>query len=146
MRLNLELIKVLLTAVAAGLALYTFWRNLKVRRAEWLASLYERFYLNADFKKIRAILDYDTPERAKLLKCLETEPENASALEPLVDYLNFFSFVASLWKLRQLKTGEVKMMFEYYIKNLARFPELMNFMRREGFKRLEELIGEIASA
>jgi len=116
-----------------------------VRRAEWLASLYERFYLNVDFKKTRALLDYDSPERTKLLKCMETDPENASTLEPLVDYLNFFEFVASLWKLKQLKTNEVRMMFEYYIKNPAESPELMNFIRREGFERLEELIGKIAS-
>lgn len=63
-----------------------------------------------------------------------------------MDYLNFFEFVASLWKLKQLKTKEVKMMFEYYIKNLAESRELMNFIRKEGFERLEELIGEITSA
>jgi hypothetical protein len=89
MGVGLELIKVFLTAVAGGLALYAFWRNLKVRRAEWLASLYERFYLNVDFKKIRALLDYDSPERTKLLKCLETDPENASTLESLVGDLQF---------------------------------------------------------
>jgi hypothetical protein len=135
-----------LLALGFLIAAWTFLKNTRVRRAEWLASLYERFYLNLDFKRTRALLDYDSPERTKLLECLETEPENASALEPLVDYLNFFEFVASLWKLKQLKTKEVKMMFEYYIKNLAESRELMNFIRKEGFERLEELIGEITSA
>lgn len=135
-----------LLALGFLIAAWTLLKNTRVRRAEWLASLYERFYLNVDFKRTRALLDYDSPERTKLLECLETEPENASALEPLVDYLNFFEFVASLWKLKQLKTKEVKMMFEYYIKNLAESRELMNFIRKEGFERLEELIGEITSA
>ncbi len=141
----LEATKVLLAAVAAGLALYTFWRNLKVRRAEWLASLYERFYLNEDFKRTRALLDYDSEERTKLLDCLRAEPENARALEPLVDYLNFFEFVASLWKLGQLKTEEVEMMFEYYIRDIAKKPEVMGFVRKEGFERLQELIARIES-
>lgn len=122
MGVNLEAIKLLLAVVAGGLALYTFWKNQKVRRAEWLASLYERFYLNEDFKRTRAMLDYASEERANLLERLRTEPEDASALEPLVDYLNFFEFVASLWKLGQLKTQEVEMMFEYYIRTSLRSP------------------------
>lgn len=145
MSVNLEAIKVLLAAVAAGLALYAFWTNLKVRRAEWLASLYERFYLNEDFKRTRALLDYDSDERTKLLECLRTDPENAKALEPLVDYLNFFEFVASLWKLGQLKTKEVEMMFEYYIRDVAKKPEVMDFIRKEGFEKLQELIAKINS-
>ncbi len=140
MGLDLETIKVLLAAGAGGFALYTFWRNQKVRRAEWLASLYERFYLNPEFRKTRALLDYDSAERTDLLRSLETDPENWSALEPLVDYLNFFEFVASLWKLRQLKIKEVEMMFEYYIRNLAEKPEIVRFIEREGFERLRELI------
>ncbi len=59
-------------------------------------------------------------------------------MEPLVDYLNFFEFVASLWKLRQLKIKEVEMMFEYYIRNLAEKPEIVRFIEREGFERLRE--------
>lgn len=145
MSVDLEAIKVLLAVAAAGFALYTFWRNQKVRRAEWLASLYERFYLNESFKKTRALLDYDSDERTKLLDCLRTDPENASALEPLVDYLNFFEFVASLWKLRQLKTDEVEMMFEYYIRDLSKKPEVMSFLRKEGFEKLQELIAKINS-
>lgn len=141
----LEAIKVLLATVAAGLALYTFWRNQKVRRAEWLASLYERFYLNENFKRTRALLDYESEARTKLLACLEADPENAGALEPLVDYLNFFEFVASLWKLGQLKTEEVEMMFEYYIRDIAKKPAVMGFVRREGFEKLQELIARIDS-
>ena len=145
MTVDLETIKVLLAVVAGGFALYTFWRNQKVRRAEWLASLYERFYLNEGFKRTRALLDYASDERTQLLECLVTDPENASALEPLVDYLNFFEFVASLWKLGQLKTKEVEMMFEYYIRDLAKKPEVMGFIGKEGFEKLQELIAEINS-
>src|SRR5207247_10403339 len=35
--------------------------------------------------------------------------------EPFVLYLNFFEFVASLWKLEQLSLREIKMLFQYYI-------------------------------
>lgn len=44
--------KVTLDAIGAAfvgggflLASWTFWRNTRIRRAEWLASLYEMFYL-----------------------------------------------------------------------------------------------------
>ncbi|HZI66558.1 MAG TPA: hypothetical protein VFF17_08335 [Thermoanaerobaculia bacterium] len=91
------------------------------------------------------MLDYESEERVQLLACLRTDPENASALEPLVDYLNFFEFVASLWKLGQLKTVEVEMMFEYYIRDLAKKPEVMSFIKKEGFEKLQELIAKINS-
>jgi hypothetical protein len=125
------------------LAAWTFWRNTRIRRAEWLASLYKMFYLNTDLKRTRAILDYSGAEREKLRQCLESDPENATALEPLVDYLNFFEFVASLWKLNQLKTEEVEMMFEYYIQNLAKAPDVMRFIEKEGFEKLGDLIKKI---
>ena len=63
-----------------------------------------------------------------------------------MDYLNFFEFVASLWKLGQLRKGEVEMMFEYYLRDLAKKPEVMRFIEKEGFERLQELIAEITSA
>jgi hypothetical protein len=143
--LDLELIKVLLAVAAGGLALYTFWRNQKVRRAEWLASLYEKFYGNEEFRRIRAALDYSGAEGEKLRRCLVSEPENAAVLEPLVNYLNFFEFVASLWKLGQLRQKEVEMMFEYYVRNLADEPEVMRFVEKEGFENLRALIRRIAS-
>ena len=145
MGFDLEPVKVLLGAVAGGVALYTFWRNQKVRRAEWLASLYEKFYGNDEFRKIRAVLDYSGVEGENLRRCLVSDPENAAVLEPLVNYLNFVEFVASLWKLKQLRGTEVEMMFEYYIRNLAGEPEVMRFIEKEGFENLRELIRKIAS-
>lgn len=143
--LALEITKTVLLAAGAIAGFLTYRTNLKVRRAEWLASLFERFYLNEDFKNTRALLDYASDERKKLLHCIRTNPENAKTLEPLVDYLNFFEFVASLWRLGQLKTDEVEMMFEYYIRDLGKKEEVMDFIKQEGFEELQELIAKINS-
>lgn len=135
-----------LLAAGAFAAYLTYRTNLKVRRAEWLASLYEKFYGNPGLRETRALLDYPSTEREKLFRSLVADPDNAATLEPLVDYLNFFEFVASLWKLGQLRMGEVEMMFEYYLRDLAKKPEVMRFIEEEGFERLQELIAEITSA
>ena len=44
-----------------------------------------------------------------------------------------------------MKTEEVEMMFEYYIRDIAKKPEVMGFVRREGFEKLQELIARIDS-
>jgi hypothetical protein len=134
--------------VGAGvsLAAWTFRKNTRIRRAEWLASLYEKFYANPKLRETRALLDYPSAERDKLFRCLSSDPDNAASLEPLVDYLNFFEFVASLWKLGQLRKEEVEMMFEYYLRDLAKKPEVMGFIEKEGFERLKDLIIEITSS
>jgi hypothetical protein len=137
-----------LAFVGAGffLAAWTFRKNTRIRRAEWLASLYDKFYENRNLKDTRALLDYPSAERDELFRCLASDPDNARALEPLVDYLNFFEFVASLWQLGQLKTEEVEMMFEYYLRDLAKKPEVMGFIEKEGFERLQALIARMTSS
>jgi hypothetical protein len=64
--------------------------------------------------------------------------------EAFVDYLNFFEFVASLWKMRQLSKREIGMIFEYYLLNLKEHEFAMNFIRQNSFENLEALVGQIS--
>lgn len=129
-----------LAALAAVLGWLTFLTNLRLRRAEWLSRLYEGFYVKPELKAVRAALDYEGPQRAELLRCLTSDPENAEVLEPLVDYLNFFEFIAALWKMNQLSTKEIGLMFGYYLKTLAADAEVVKFCRQGGFRNLLALL------
>lgn len=60
-------------------------------------------------KKIRYIIDYEREDDIKLLKNGIINDCEDKLIEELVDYLNFFEFIASLWKMNQLNTKEIGM-------------------------------------
>jgi gamma-glutamylcyclotransferase (GGCT)/AIG2-like uncharacterized protein YtfP len=108
---NLELIKTLATVIAAAAAvwgIYVYFSNSRLRRAEWLASLYEKFYERSDLKDIREALDCEGGESADISRFFRDEPRE------FTDYLNFFEFVAVLQKARQLTKDEIEALFCYY--------------------------------
>ncbi len=125
-----------------GLAWWTFWKNTRIRRAEWLLKLYEKFYGDKEIRKTRRVLDYGGIERDRLLTNLTTE-EDLESLESLIDYLNFFEFVGSLRKMRQVNLKGVRMMFEYYLRSLAKNREIMDYCREQGFENLQDLVEEL---
>jgi hypothetical protein len=132
----------LIGVLAALLALVTYRRNAKTKRAEWLSTLHAKFFEAANYKRIRSILDYEQPE-------LETLREHVSSgtyddlSELLVDYLNFFEFIASLWKLGQLDIEEVAILFEYYLNNLAAHEFIVDFIATYGFDNLKDLLASL---
>jgi len=128
--------------VAGALAVWTFWRTAKVRRAEWLSTLHAKFFESTNYKRVRGLLDYETTPDFGHLRESVIGGTFDPLVEDLVDYLNFFEFVASLWKLGQLRTNEVSMLFQYYVSLLARHDFIRQYIKREGFENLDALLGE----
>lgn len=148
--MELEVLKTIALSIGAGAALFTaiqairaFQTNLKVRRAEWLSTLYESFYVKTELKGIRAALDYPGLEHDELLRCIGSDKENWVRLEPLVDYLNFFEFIAVLWKMKQLSLEEIKLMFGYYLRRLGEERSIVDFSREGGFRSLLRLLEKL---
>ena len=94
---------IVLAAVTGGVVtIHTYRRNSGLKRAEWLYQLHQKFYEEAIYKEMRHLIDYEREEQIqKLKKGIENDCED-ELIESLVDYLNFFDFIASLWKLKQL--------------------------------------------
>ncbi|HEV8432417.1 MAG TPA: hypothetical protein VGR95_03315 [Thermoanaerobaculia bacterium] len=86
-----------LALVGGAIAILTFWRTAKVRRAKWLSSLHAKFFETSSYKEIRRILDSDDSDLSRLRAELASE-KNSELAEGFVDFLNFFEFVASLHK------------------------------------------------
>ena len=129
--------------VTAILAVSTFRKNAKLKRAEWLKALYTQFYESTKYSDIRRILDYRPKAEFDRLK--EAVQSNDGATEEFVIYLNFFEFVASLWKLDQLSLREVKMLFEYYVR-LLDHEELQfvgEYVAKWGFENLGDLMAAV---
>lgn len=131
--------------LGGGFTIYTYHRSVKLRRAEWLFALYEKFYEQSHYKRMRWILDYEPEAELKeLYSGLETTG-NDELCESLVDYLNFFEFIASLYWLGQIEIREVRMLFEYYLKTLKKHKPVMVFISKQGFESLDRLLGTLGS-
>lgn len=136
----LDKVVAIVTIVGGPYAIYTYWRNSNLKRAEWLYQLYEKFYEEDYYKKIRQIIDYERENDIEKLKNgIENDCED-ELIEELVNYLNFFEFIASLWKLKQLTIKEIAMVFEYYILRIAEYEFLNKFIAEESFCNLADLI------
>ena len=106
--------------VASITALKSMWVNNRLRRTDLLNALFEKFFYQSKYAKIRKHIDYSS-KHDDLMKRLEesliNHNKNEEDLEEkCVDFFNFFEFIAVLWKLKQLQIKEIKYMFEYYKK------------------------------
>lgn len=129
--------------IGGGLAVLTFWRTAKVRRAEWLSNLHAKFFESSSYKRIRRVLDSsDVDPEFVQLKSDITDGRSTTFAEEFVDYLNFFEFVASLRRLGQIKSEEIAMLFEYYLRLLRKHDFVRRFVRDNGFEELDQLLEE----
>ena len=120
--------------VAAFWALLVYRSNARVRRAEWLASLYEKFYeKNDSLKDIREKLDCDEGHSPDI-KVLEKEGSGFS------DYLNFFEFVGVLEKSGQLTGDEIEDLFGYYLDCLERCTPVRRYLGEKSYEQLDRLL------
>ena len=120
----------------------TYRKNTRLERAKWLNGLYEKFYEKDTYKEIRLIIDYETPTYDDLIEAIkaDTKPE---LQEKLVDYLNFFEFIATLNKTRQLNIEEINLVFGYYIQIIDKNIVITDFVKKHGFQNLTDLIRHI---
>jgi len=132
----------IVAAVVAVLAFVQYKSNVRTRRAEWLLSLYERFYERSTFHEIRKILD-SPPHPSLEYQRLESDiaaGTDGPHVDALNNYLNFFEFVAVLQKRGALTQGEILDLFDYYLQNLSRNPSLLKYIRAQGFEGLAKLL------
>ena len=81
----------LVIAIAgATVALNTYRRNATTKRAEFLTSLHKSFFVEKTYKRIREILDDDSPAGAAARETMVAEQSAA-----FTDFLNFFELIAS---------------------------------------------------
>lgn len=138
-----DLVLKVVALVGGALAVGTFWRAAKVRRAEWLSNLHTKFFEGSVYKQIRRVLDSnDTDPEFSQLRSSIAAHESTVLVEAFDDYLNFFEFIATLRRLGQLKPKEVSMMFDYYLGLFCRHDFVRSYIRNYGFEGLEALIVE----
>jgi hypothetical protein len=122
-------------------AFFTYRNNNKIKRGEWLKSLFEKFYEGDMFSKIRKEIDYGRLESYLNLN-VNNEPLNEGNEEELVNYLNFFEFIATLIKEGHLEKDEVKQMFRHYLKEINKNIFLKDYLVKYDFENLSVLLKE----
>jgi hypothetical protein len=145
--LYIKTISGFLVGFSALFAASTYYRNGRLERAKWLNTLHENFFIENKFSEIRRLLDYKEPaDQYSSLKVSfpdRNDKNNIDLEEKLVDYLNFFEFIATLNNQGQLSLSEINSTFGYYISKLSAHKWLTESLEIHEFKNLPLLIEEI---
>jgi hypothetical protein len=129
----------LVAVLSAPFATYTYRKSVRAKRAEWLASLHEKFFETDRYSRVRRILDYrEEPSYSQLATAVAEGRSDPLAAE-LFRYLNFFELLASLRDLGEISPTEIKVLFEYDLKALQEHQFIRDALSPEGFERLPEL-------
>ncbi|HEX3556111.1 MAG TPA: hypothetical protein VIA62_23070 [Thermoanaerobaculia bacterium] len=95
--------------------------------------LYQRFWEQKTLRGMRIRIDVGHTGFVK-------EDTDLDLLGELDDYLNFFEFIAYLWKRRELKLKEVRAIFEYPLQMIARDQAVLGYISQYGYDELGGLL------
>jgi uncharacterized protein (DUF433 family) len=138
---NTQPIFQLMAAMSAAIGAFAYWRNSRLERARWLASLYTKFYEALDLKMIRETLDCSAPNAPEVLKLVDEQDAR------FTDYLNFFEFMAYLKACGQLSQKDVAALFDYYLRVLSKHEVVRKYVLddRNGYGYLKRLLPGVSS-
>lgn len=126
--------------IGLAVALVNYRRSVRTRRAEWLASLHEKFFESDRYKEVRRVLDYHSePQYAELTGAIAAGTHHVLADE-LYRYLNFFELLAGLRLLGQISDEEIIGLFDYDLRLIKQHEFVAASLRPQGFERLAALL------
>jgi hypothetical protein len=133
-----QIVSYLVAAFAALRAVLVYRDNARRERAHWADTLFSRFFVALDYRKVRDLLDSD-PDDPEVVKLVENDRADWT------DYLNFFEFVFYLQVTKQLFKEDVDALFGYYVGCLKKHPAVINYIKDKGksFEYLRrQIVGE----
>ena len=123
----------------------TFNANQRIRRAEWLRSLFEKFYESQNYKEVRRWVDFEDLLQKELgndITHIRNDDEHLKE-EKLADYLNFFEFIAALEILKQISLNEIKLLFAYYLDRIKQTAFCLDYIQAGNYRNLSNLLERI---
>src|SRR5208337_1425062 len=114
--------------------------SLPLQRAKRVKDLCAKLYEHNDLKGVRNLLDSHDNQRLRY--------GVAKAGPAFTDYLNFFEFLGYLWESKQIKAGEIRGLFDYYLRNLRRNEAVAAYIAdpTKGFEKLQKLLKMVEEA
>jgi len=125
------------TGAGVLIAAVNYRSQTRIKRAEWIKSLFEKFFETPIYKEVRGWLDYDELA-GKLLGTDQRINE-----EKFTDFLNFFEFIGVLYDREQIGKDEVFELFDYYLKKIKDDPNCQVWIEKYGFEKLKALLSEL---
>ena len=112
----------------------------RIKKAEWLKSLYEKFFENSTYKEVRVWLDYGYLHDRLTIG----DPGIIQANEErFTDFLNFFEFIGVLHARAHLSLDQVYDVFDYYLKKIKSDPDCQSWIEKYGFEKLKTLLQKV---
>ena len=132
-----KIIGALGTGAGVLVAAINYLNQTKLKRAEWVKSLFEKFFESSVYKEVRGWLDYDE------LPGKLSGPNQRENEEKFTDFLNFFEFIGVLYSRGQIKSDEVFEIFDYYLKKIKDDPNCQVWIGKYGFEKLKALLEHV---
>lgn len=123
--------------VAVIVAVVNYRNQTRLKQAEWLKSLFEKFFENSTYKEVRVWLDYGTLHERLTVNDAALRQANE---EKFTDFLNFFEFIGVLYARRHLSFEQVYDVFDYYLKKLAADGDCREWIDLYSFEKLKALL------
>jgi hypothetical protein len=129
-----KIIGALGTGAGVLIAAINYRNQTAIKRAEWIKSLFEKFFEDPTYKEVRGWLDYN--ELAEKLAA----PDKRINEEKFTDFLNFFEFIGVLYFNQQLTYKQVCDVFDYYLHKIKSDVDCRQWIDQYGFKKLKALL------
>ena len=130
----------ILGGIGFVVAVLNYRNQVRIKRAEWLKSLYEKFFESSTYKEVRVWLDY-----GHLHEKLTAEDAGLRELneEKFTDFLNFFEFIGVLYSSNHLTFKQVYEVFDYYLKKIKSDNDCQEWINEYGFEKLKKLLKKV---
>jgi hypothetical protein len=128
-----------LTAVLIGVVNYRAQTRLK--QAEWLKSLFEKFFENSTYKEVRIWLDYGYLHDRLTVGEISLREVNE---EKFTNFLNFFEFIGVLYSRKHLTIEQVSDVFDYYLRKIKSDADCQLWINQYSFEKLKLLLGQFS--
>ena len=129
-----------LGAVGIVVAVLNYRNQVRIKRAELLKSLFEKFYENTIYKEVRVWLDYGHLHAKLTEEDMERREINE---EKFTDFLNFFEFIGVLYTSNQLTFRLVSEVFDYYLMKIKGDADCQAWIRDYSFEKLKALLRRV---
>ena len=123
--------------IAVIVAVVNYQQQTRLKQAEWLKSLFEKFFESPTYKEVRVWLDYDTLHEHLTVGDAEKRRVNE---EKFTDFLNFFEFIGVLYSHKHLTFAQVYDVFDYYLKKIAADADCREWIDQYSFEKLKALL------
>ena len=135
-----KLIAGLGAVLAVTVAVINYRAQTRLKQAEWLKSLFEKFFENSTYKEVRTWLDY-----GRLHGRLTSEDAVAreASEEKFTDFLNFFEFIGVLHSRNHLTMEQVYDVFGYYLVKIKGDADCQEWINQYSFEKLKVLLDQV---